>query len=224
MCYWISYGAGVDEIWICRCVQPCCCWEQGWIVDGERRPLPDPDHGGALHPPRRPARSHAEGLTPAEKVWGRLGLQEMPTPASTEHFRMGGPEVNEDEPHSPIQPRNLFGADDEDAASDDTGSTDSGQSRSDAAPGAEIQISAEGYADDTYMLAIHLLSLLAMLVATSKWLKLTGQEVNGKKSLAFSATNKVRRKPEPLEATLDGVQMPVQQEFRQLGVGVRTMP
>ena len=63
-----------------------------------------------------------------------------------------------------------------------------------------------------------------MLVATSKWLKLTGQEVNAKKSLAFSATNKVRRKPEPLEATLDGVQMPVQQEFRQLGVGVRTQP
>ena len=74
------------------------------------------------------------------------------------------------------------------------------------------------------MLAIHLLLLLTMLVATSKWLKLTGQEVNAKKSLAFSATNKVRRKPEPLEATLDGVQMPVQQGFRQLAVGVRTMP
>ena len=43
-----------------------------------------------------------------------------------------------------------------------------------------------------------------MLVATSNWLKLTGQEVNDKKSLAFSATNKVRRKPEPLEATPRG--------------------
>ena len=54
------------------------------------------------------------------------------------------------------------------------------------------------------------ISLLTMLVATSKWLRLTGQEVNAKKSLAFSATNNVRRKQEPLEATLDGVQMPVQ--------------
>ena len=88
----------------------------------------------------------------------------------------------------------------------------------------EIDISAEGYADDTYMLTIHLLSLLAMLVATNKWLKVTGQQVNGKKSLAFLATSKARRKPEALEATLDGVQMPVQQEFRQLGIGVRTVP
>ena len=117
--------------------------------------------------------------------------------------------MDEDEPHSPIQPRNLFGADDEDAASDDNGSTDSGQNSNDAPPGVEVEISAEGYADDTYMLTIHLLSLLTPLVATSKWLKLTGQEVNAKKLLAFSATNKVRRKPEPLEATLDGVQMPV---------------
>ena len=122
----------------------------------------------------------------------------------------GGAKVDEDEPHSPIQPRNLFGADDGDAASDDTGSTDSRQSSNDAAPGVEIEISAKGYGEDTYMLAIHLLSLLTMLVATSKWLKLMGQEVNAKKSLAFSATNKVRGKPEPQEATLDGVQMPSQ--------------
>ena len=74
------------------------------------------------------------------------------------------------------------------------------------------------------MLAIHLLSLLTMLVATSKWLKLTGQQVNMKKSVAFSATNMVRRKPEPLEATLDGVHMQVQHEFRQPRVAVRTMP
>ena len=37
-------------------------------------------------------------------------------------------------------------------------------------PGTEIAISAEGYADDTYMLALRLLALLAMLAATSKWL------------------------------------------------------
>ena len=162
--------------------------------------------GGALHPARRLTGNRAEGPTPVEKVWGRLGLQQMPSPASTEHSGMwvreapspweGGSELDEDEPHLPIQPRNLFGAHNEDAASDDTGSTDSGQNSNDAAPGVEVEISAEGYADDTYMLAIHLLSLLTMLVATSNWLKLTGQEVNAKKSLPFLATIKVRRKPE----------------------------
>ena len=118
----------------------------------------------------------------------------------------------------------MFGADGEYAASDGASSADNGQDSKDAAPGVEIDISDEDCADDTYMLTIHLLSLLAMLVATSKWLKLTGEEVNGKKSLAFSATNKVRRKLEPPEATLDRVQMPFQQDFRQLGVGVRTLP
>ena len=61
-------------------------------------------------------------------------------------------------------------------------------------------------------------------MATSKWSQLTGEEVNAKKSLAFSVTSLVRRKPEEPEATLDGVQMPVQQEFRQLAVGVCTVP
>ena len=83
-CYWISYGASLDQIWIWRCVQPGCCWEKGWIVDRERRPPPNPDYGGALHPPCKPTDCHAEG----EKVWGRLRLQEMTTPASTEHSRM----------------------------------------------------------------------------------------------------------------------------------------
>ena len=125
----------------------------------------------------------------------------MPTPASTEHSTMslreapspGGAGVRAGRGRTAlaIQPRNLFGADDEDAAGDDTGSTDSGHNSNDAPP----EIPAEGYADDMYMLEIHLLSLLTMLVATSKWLKLTAQEVNAKKSLAFSATNRVRRKP-----------------------------
>ena len=41
------------------------------------------------------------------------------------------------------------------------------------------------------MLIVRLLSLPAMLVATSKWLRLIGQEFNAKKSLAFSATSAV---------------------------------
>ena len=130
----------------------------------------------------------------------------------------------EDEPGLPMQPRNLFGTDSDDVASEGASSTDSERGSEDIAPGVGLNISAEGYADDTYMLTIHLVSLLAMLVATSKWLQLTGQEVNAKKSLAFSAASLVHRKPEELEATLDAVWMPVQQEFRQLGVGVRTVP
>ena len=94
----------------------------------------------------------------------------------------------------------------------------------DAAPGSQATISAEGYADDTYMITAYLLSLLAMLAATSKWLTLTGQEVNASKSLAFAAAHSARGPPTALEATLDGVRIPTQQEFRQLGVGVRTVP
>ena len=112
----------------------------------------------------------------------------------------------------------------EDSVSEGTSATEDEGVTEDAAPGVEITISAEGYADDTYMLTVTLLSLLAMLVATSKWLQLTGQEVNTKKSLAFSATSSAHKKPKALEATLDGVLMPLQQEFRQLGVGVRTVP
>ena len=65
---------------------------------------------------------------------------------------------------------------------------------------------------------------LAMLAATSKWLKLTGQDVNASKSLAFVAAHSARGPPTALEATLDGVHIPTLQEFRQLGVGVRTVP
>ena len=107
---------------------------------------------------------------------------------------------------------------------EDASATEDDNATEDAALGVEITVSAEGYADDTYMLMVALLSLLSMLVATSKWLKLTSQEINAKKSLAFSATNSASGKPEAIEAALDGVLMPVQQEFRQLGVGVRTVP
>ena len=73
-----------------------------------------------------------------------------------------------------MAPRNLFGPGYEDNASEGTSATDDEVATEDAAPGVEITISVEGYADDTYMLTVKLLSLLAMLVATSKWLQLTG--------------------------------------------------
>ena len=202
------------------------------MVDGEYRPPPDPDHGGTLLPPQRLAGYQAGEPTPVAKVWGRLGLQEMPTPASTEHSRASprgvpspeaGSNEGDEEPISPLAPRNLFGPGDEDSASEGTSATQDAGVTEDAAPGVEMTIYAEGYADDTYMLIITLLLLLAMLVATSKWLQLTGQEINAKTSLAFSATSSARKKPEALEATLDGVPMPVPQEFWQLGVVVRTV-
>ena len=141
----------------------------------------------------------------------------MPSPAE-------GSSDGDKEPLSPLAPRNLFGPREEDSTSEEASVIEDDDATEDASPGVEITISAEGYAYDTDMLTIALLSLLAMLLATSKWLKLTGQEINAKKSLAFSATNSARGKPEALEATLDGVLMPVQEEFRQLGVGVRTVP
>ena len=233
-CYWTSYGTGLDQIWVWRCVQPCCCWEQGWVVDGEHAPPPNPDNGGDVQPPRRPDGCRPGLPTPAEKVWGRLGLLAMPTPASTEHSRasLRSPPLREDEfevssqdPGSPILPRNLFSTDSLDGASDSTHMSEEGSvDEEDAAPGSRATISAEGYADNTYMLTAYLLSLLAMLAATSKWLTLTGQEVNASKSLAFGAAHSARGPPTAPEATLDGVRIPTQQEFRRLGVGVRTVP
>ena len=50
-CYRASYGASLDNIWVWRCVHPCCCWEMGWIVDGVHRLPPNPDQGGPGPPP-----------------------------------------------------------------------------------------------------------------------------------------------------------------------------
>ena len=41
--------------------------------------------------------------------------------------------------------------------------------------------------------------------------------------VAFEAAHSARKQPATLKATLDGVQIPTQQEFRELGVGVRTV-
>ena len=77
--------------------------------------------------------------------------------------------MSNEEPDSPIVPRNRFGADSVDGASDNTHMSKEGSvDAEDAAPGSQATISAEGYADDTYMLTVYLLSLLAMLAATSK--------------------------------------------------------
>ena len=71
------------------------------------------------------------------------------------------------------------------------------------------------------MLALYLVSPLAMLTATSKWSTLTGHEVAASKSLAFTAAHSARKRPSTVDATLDGVRIPIQQEFGQMGVVVR---
>ena len=146
---------------------------------------------------------------------GRLGFQAMPTPANTEHSRVSlgslfsqedESEVPSEEPNCPIIPRNLFGSGSEDGASDGARASEEGsQDAEGAALVSQAAISAEAYAHDTYMLTVYLTSLLAMLAATSKWLKLAGQEVNASKSLAFTTAHSARKRPSTLEATLDGV-------------------
>ena len=48
------------------------------------------------------------------------------------------------------------------------------------APGTTVEISAEGYADNTYMLALCAITLRMMLQATGQWITLTRQEINVK--------------------------------------------
>ena len=57
-CYWSSYGVGVYHIRVWRCVQPYCCYEQGWSVDGEHKP---PTRSG---PWRGPAPAPEAGRRP----------------------------------------------------------------------------------------------------------------------------------------------------------------
>ena len=107
--------------------------------------------------------------------------------------------------------------DDSSATSEDTGHGDD-----DAAPGVEVRISAEGYADDTYMLAMCIMTLQLMLLATGQWVQLTGQEINVKKSMLFGVQGPRGTAAPPLRVELNGEALPVQHEFRQLCVGVRT--
>ena len=51
-------------------------------------------------------------------------------------------------------------------------------------------------------------------VHSTKFKQTTGQEVSAKKLLALSVASSARGKPVELQATLDGVETPVQQEFR----------
>ena len=175
-----------------------------------------PTTGGMPPPPPRPRPRDPGEVTPATLVWARLGLEEMPSPASTETSRASLRE--DEEPLSPLRPRVPFDEMDDSSAT----SEDARQGGDDAAPGVEVRISAEGYTDDTYMLAMCIMTLHLMLLATGQWVQLTGQEINVKKSMLFGVRGPQGTNAPPLQAELNGEALPVQHEFRQLGVGVRT--
>ena len=227
-CWWTRRGKGVEQRWVWVCEDPYCCTEMGWLVGGQWHLPPNPDQGGDINPPPRPMPRAPGERTPAAIVWARLGLEEMPLPASTETCKasLRSParrvEDLEGEDHmSPMRPRVLF----EDQS--DEGQpleTELEEAEDECAPGVEVRISAEGYADDTYMLALSIVSLTLMLAATSHWVRLTRQEIHVKKSMVFGVGRVTGSSAQPLQAELDGEQLPVQREFRQLGVGVRTTP
>ena len=162
---------------------------------------PNPDQGSTNDPPPRPKSRRAHGDTPAAQVWARPGLTEMASPASTETSRASlrrpatpnsqgirtPPPPPPDSLRSLIEPRVLFSPGIDSSADEDEASSHGGGDESEEmAPGTTVEISVEGYTDDTYMLAMCAMMLMLMLQATGHWTTLTRQEINVKKSLALA--------------------------------------
>ena len=63
-------------------MEPYCCHEMGWMVEGKHCPAPDPDHRGSQIPPDHPKPCQVGLQTPASHVWGKLGLVETAAPSS----------------------------------------------------------------------------------------------------------------------------------------------
>ena len=131
-----------------------------------------------------------------------------------------------DSPRSPIEPRVLFSPGSDSSAGKDEASSHGGGDHSEemAPPATTVEISAEGDADDTYMLAMCATTPMLMLQATGQWTTLTGQEINGKKSLAFAVQHTARGTQEARDVELNGETLPKEHELRQLGIGVRMHP
>ena len=77
-----------------------------------------------------------------------------------------------------------------------------------------------GYADDTYPLRSKGQYMAPVMQLTDEWLALTLQKVNPKKSLSIQVrqSKEIARK----HTVLQGISLPLQAEFRSLGVGIRT--
>ena len=80
-----------------------------------------------------------------------------------------------------------------------------------------LEVSAFGYADDTYACSQDGAPMTPKMDAVSLFLTVTGQEVNAKKSVAYDSTGQ-----QPEGSELDGQAMPLQTDFRSLGAGIRT--
>ena len=83
-----------------------------------------------------------------------------------------------------------------------------------------IQVGSMGYADDTYPLRSEGQYMAPVMQLTDEWLALTLQKVNPKKSLSIQVrqSKEIARK----YTVLQGISLPLQAEFRSLGVGIRT--
>ena len=83
-----------------------------------------------------------------------------------------------------------------------------------------IQVGSMGYADDTYPLRSEGQYMAPVMQLTDEWLALTLQKVNPKKSLSIQ----VRQSKETARkhTVLQGISLPLQAEFRSLGVDIRT--
>ena len=129
----------------------------------------------------------------------------MPSPASTKTLRASLRMPEDEEPLSPPQPRVLFNETNRSSAA----SEDAGQDDEEAASGVEVRISVEGYADDTYILAICIMTLQMMLLATGQWVQPTGHETKVKKSMLIGVLGPRATSAQPLQAELNGERLPV---------------
>ena len=81
----------------------------------------------------------------------------------------------------------------------------------------ELEVSAMGYANDTYAFAQDGASMAPKMDTISEFLETTGQGVNAKKLVPFDSTGE-----QPVGAEVGVQALPLQHEFRMLGAGVRT--
>ena len=83
-----------------------------------------------------------------------------------------------------------------------------------------IHVGSMGFADDTYPLRSEGQYMAPVMKLTDEWLALTLQKVNPKKSLSIQVrqSKEIARK----HTVLQGISLPLQAEFRSLGVGIRT--
>ena len=138
----------------------------------------------------------------------RASLQRPATPGSPDT------QTSLNSPRSPIEPRVLFSPDRvSSAGEDDARSHDDEDLDETMAPGTRMEISAEGYADDMYMLPLCAMSLVMMLQATGRWITLMGEEINMGKSL-ISVQHTARETLEAQRVELNGGALPQQHEFR----------